>query len=208
MTAGAGTAALLAALLGAAACWLVLPPGTGPSVRRLSRLRPPGSGRGALTPSRPRSRAGRGRPPRGSVPALPGAVLLDLVAAVLAAGAPLAAALRIVGEAAAAHGDARAGEELLRLADRHELGLRVDDGAAPWVTALAEALLLARESGVAAAPLLTGAAAAQRRRHAADARVAAARLGVRVVLPTGLCLLPAFVLLAVVPLVLALLGVR
>jgi tight adherence protein B len=127
---------------------------------------------------------------------------------VLAAGAPLAAALRTVGEAAAAHGDARSGEELLRLADRHELGLQVDDGAAPWVAALAEALLLARESGVAAAPLLTAAAAAQRRRHAAEARVAAARLGVRVVLPTGLCLLPAFVLLAVVPLVLALLGVR
>jgi pilus assembly protein TadC len=47
----------------------------------------------------------------------------------------------------------------------------------------------------------------ERRREGAAARVAAARLGVQVVLPTGLCLLPAFVLLAVVPLVLALLGV-
>jgi tight adherence protein B len=51
------------------------------------------------------------------------------------------------------------------------------------------------------------AAAQERRRDVAAARVAAARLAVQVVLPTGLCLLPAFVLLAVVPLVLGLLGV-
>jgi hypothetical protein len=115
----------------------------------------------------------------------------------------------VVGEAASGQGDARAGRELLRLAERHDLVLGGVDGCAPaWAAALDEVLLLARDSGLAVAPLLTATAAEERRRHAAEARVAAARLGVRVVLPTGLCLLPAFVLLAIVPLVLALLGVR
>jgi tight adherence protein B len=140
---------------------------------------------------------------------LPGPVLLDLVAAVLHAGVPVTTALRVVGEAASGQGDARAGRELLRLAERHDLVLGGVDGCAPaWAAALDEVLLLARDSGLAVAPLLTATAAEERRRHAAEARVAAARLGVRVVLPTGLCLLPAFVLLAIVPLVLALLGVR
>jgi tight adherence protein B len=134
-------------------------------------------------------------------------VLLDLVGAVLTAGAPVTTALRVVGQAAAGQGDARAGEELSTLADRHELAAgAVDASGPPWVTALDEALLLARESGVALAPLLAAAAREERRRQAARARAAAARLGVRVVLPTGLCLLPAFVLLAIVPLVLSLLG--
>jgi hypothetical protein len=118
-------------------------------------------------------------------------------------------ALRVVAQAASAQGDARAGEELLRLAERHDLALGdVDDMAPPWVRALDEALLLARESGVAVAPLLCATAEEERRRQAGQARAAAARLGVRVVLPTGLCLLPAFVLLAIVPLVMALLGVQ
>jgi pilus assembly protein TadC len=139
---------------------------------------------------------------------LPGPVLLDLVAAVLQAGAPVTTALRVVGQAAASQGDEQAGRELLRLAERHDLALDGVDGSSPsWVAALDEVLLLARESGVAVAPVLSAAASEERRRQAADARAAAARLGVRVVLPTGLCLLPAFVLLAIVPLVLALLGV-
>jgi tight adherence protein B len=130
------------------------------------------------------------------------------VAAVLQAGAPVTTALRVVGQAASSQGDVRAGRELIELAERHDLALgAVDRAAPPWVVALDEALLLARESGAAVVPLLAAAAEEDRRRRAADARAAAARLGVRVVLPTGLCLLPAFVLLAIVPLVLALLGV-
>jgi tight adherence protein B len=56
------------------------------------------------------------------------------------------------------------------------------------------------------AGVLVSAAAEERRRRADRRRLAAARLGVQVLLPTGLCLLPAFVLLTVVPMVLALLG--
>ncbi len=176
---------LLAGVLAAAAVALAVPGGGRAPARRLGGLR--------------RS----GVPPR----RLPGPVLLDLVAAVLEAGVPVGGALRVVADAAAAHGDRDAARHLTRLADRHDLGLEdVPGPRPPWVDALGEAVLLARDAGVAVAPLLVQAGAAQRRREAAAARVAAARLGVRVVLPTGLCLLPAFVLLGVVPLVLALLG--
>jgi hypothetical protein len=202
-----GSSALLTAVLAGLACRLLLAPGMRSPSRRLGRLGSP-AGRGlhrALGPSTPR------QPPqaRSRETALPGPVLLDLVAAVLQAGAPVTTALRVVAQAAAAQGDTPAGQELLRLAERHDLALDGVGGSdVSWVAALDEALLLARESGVAVAPLLAAAAAQERRRQAAAARAAAARLGVRVVLPTGLCLLPAFVLLTIVPLVLALLGVE
>jgi tight adherence protein B len=143
---------------------------------------------------------------------LPGPVVLDLVAAVLAAGAPLGTALDVVAQAAAQHDDPWTADCLRHVARQHDLGLDLGrdpgDRALPgWVRELGEAVGLAREAGVAAGPLLVAAAAQERRRAVAVARVAAARLAVQVVLPTGLCLLPAFVLLAVVPLVLGLLGV-
>ncbi|MGZ4626768.1 MAG: type II secretion system F family protein [Kineosporiaceae bacterium] len=143
---------------------------------------------------------------RRAAAAVPGPVVLDLVAAVLRGGAPVATSLRAVAECLVS-ADAAGGEDLLLLADRHDLAL---DGpvepVSSWAAVLDDALLVARDSGLAPGPVLTSAAADERRRDAARQRVDAARLGVRVVLPTGLCLLPAFVLLSVVPLVLALLG--
>ncbi len=65
-----------------------------------------------------------------------------------------------------------------------------------------EILSLARTAGVSAAPLLRTAAAEEGRRQAARSAAAAQRLAVLLVLPTGLCLLPAMVLLAVAPVVL------
>ena len=184
MTLVLAPAALAAAVLAGAAGQLALPDAGRGARRRLRRLTSPGGG-----------------------VHLPGPVLLDLVAAVLQAGVPVAAALRVVGDSARSHGDDTSAGHLERLADRHDLGLDGAPGESPpWAVALEEALLLARDAGVAVAPLLARASAQERRRATAAARVAAARLGVRVVLPTGLCLLPAFVLLAVVPLVLALLG--
>jgi hypothetical protein len=203
-----GSSGLLAAILAGAACWLVLAPGPRGPLRRLAQIAST-EGRPSVATSSRRLNTWRRHPPgRPGTSLLPGPVLLDLVAAVLHAGAPVTTALRVVGQAASGQGDALAGQELLRLAERHDLALGGTDASAPpWVAALDEVLLLARESGVSVAPLLAAAAEEERRRQAAGARVAAARLGVRVVLPTGLCLLPAFVLLAIVPLVLALLGV-
>jgi hypothetical protein len=74
----------------------------------------------------------------------------------------------------------------------------------PALASLAGAMVLAELSGAPAAAVVTRAAADAR----ADARerveLAAARLGVRLVLPLGLAVLPGFVLLAVVPIVLGL----
>jgi hypothetical protein len=67
---------------------------------------------------------------------------------------------------------------------------------------LAEALELATRTGLGPVALVQAAAVEARRRRAAQSQVAARRLGTLVVLPTGLCLLPAFVLLTVAPLVL------
>ncbi|MGO4595333.1 type II secretion system F family protein [Leifsonia sp. 2TAF2] len=65
---------------------------------------------------------------------------------------------------------------------------------------------LAASAGAPAAELLTAAARQQRRSARADARRSAATLGVRLLLPLGLCVLPSFLLLAVAPLVLSLLS--
>ena len=199
--------ALLAAALAALACRLVLAPGAGSARRRLH----------GLTSARPGRERGLvpGSVLPGSVlpgPVLPGPVLLDLVAAVLAAGAPLGTALCVVGDAAARHGDPWTARCLHGVAEQHDLGLELGldpaaDDSPRWVQELGEAAALAREAGIAVGPLLVAAAEQERRRQVAAARVAAARLAVQVVLPTGLCLLPAFVLLAVVPLVLGLLGI-
>jgi len=68
----------------------------------------------------------------------------------------------------------------------------------------ARALRMAAEVGVAPAELLQRAAEDMREAEQQRLAIAAARLGVRVVLPLGLAFLPAFVLTTVVPVVLAL----
>lgn len=71
---------------------------------------------------------------------------------------------------------------------------------------LAETLDLAHRAGVPAAALLRNAAEDLRDDVAAASLAAAERLGVRLVLPLGLCVLPAFVVVGVVPVVVGLLS--
>lgn len=66
------------------------------------------------------------------------------------------------------------------------------------------AMKLAREAGVAPSSLLLAGAEDLRSARLAAVDVAAARLGVRLVIPLGVAFLPAFVLTTVVPVVLAL----
>ena len=112
------------------------------------------------------------------------AVAADLVAALLSAGLPPAGALAAVERSAA------------------DLGLAAPAGLEPVL----EAVALAEATGLGPAGLVRSAAVEQRRRESAAADVAARRLAVLVVLPMGLLLLPAFVLLTVAPLVIVLLG--
>jgi tight adherence protein B len=66
--------------------------------------------------------------------------------------------------------------------------------------ALAGVLGLSRRAGVPAAALLRSEAEQERREAAASAAERAAALGVRLMLPLGVCVLPAFVAVAVLPL--------
>jgi len=68
----------------------------------------------------------------------------------------------------------------------------------------AMAMRLAREAGVAPSSLLLSGADDLRSNRLAAIDVAAARLGVRLVVPLGVAFLPAFVLTTIVPVVLAL----
>ena len=66
--------------------------------------------------------------------------------------------------------------------------------------------MLAESSGADLAQVLRSAARDTRRSRARQAEERAAHLGVRLVLPTGVALLPAFVVLGIVPTVMSLLG--
>ena len=122
----------------------------------------------------------RGATPRDAVPGL----FLELVAVALSGGDPWDDALA---------GARRAWAEALGVAPATE-----EDAEADRV------LALARRAGAPAGALLRAGADERRREARAAARAAAERLGVTLMLPLGACVLPAFVVVAVVPLVVAL----
>lgn len=133
------------------------------------------------------------------------AAVLDLIAVAVESGADLPRALTVVGGALGG----AAGESLRRVAAGLLWG-------APWSAAWAEApqalraaqmaLEPAWSSGVSAVPALRAAAVEHRQERRRRAREAASRLGVRLVVPLGVCFLPAFVLVGVVPVLMSLAG--
>jgi tight adherence protein B len=74
------------------------------------------------------------------------------------------------------------------------------------MTSVAEVMALAARSGVPPTALLRRAAEQERRRQADAQLKAVRRLEVLLVIPAGICLLPAFVLLGIVPLVIRLIA--
>lgn len=198
----APVAVVVAAVAVAALVVVAAPPV--PSGRRLRQMSP---------------RAAEGRPPehaRSPDTRLPTPMILDLVAQVLASGASTPRAL-----AAVAHCLDRAGDPaapgLRAHAARLQAGhgsrpapLLASSGPGPERTAevdheLTSALELSAATGAGPVALIRAAADERRRRTQGRRARAAQRLGVLVLLPTGLCLLPAFMLLTVVPLVIDLL---
>ena len=147
--------------------------------------------------------------PRPASHALPASLLLELVAAVIDSGAAPAAALRATGLGLAADADARA--ELLCAASaalEQGVPVRVGPHQPTDLAALNEALRLSAVSGLPPAGLVRRAAEEQRRRVATAQARAVRRLEVLLVLPVGLCLLPAFAAIGVVPMVIDLIGRR
>lgn len=184
---------------------LVIPSGGGAAVR-LGALRPSPAPRVRPSWRRP-GWLPRRRVRRRSADALAVAAHWDLLAACLRAGLPVADALRAV---AGGLPDEAAGA-LQRTSDLIALGAAAEDAWQPAVdcpdtAALAGAARRSARSGTA----LAGAAAelAQRLRaeltDAAEAR--AQRAGVLITGPLGLCFLPGFLCLGVVPVVLGLAG--
>ncbi|WP_253873367.1 type II secretion system F family protein [Promicromonospora umidemergens] len=130
-------------------------------------------------------------------------VVLELVAAAVRSGAGVPRAL----EATAAAVGGPDGAVLTRVAHALVLGAAwerawADTPAAlePMVRALRGAWL----DGAAPGEALRAAGEEVRHERRGAARTAAARLGVRLVLPLGMCYLPAFVLVGLVPVLLAL----
>ncbi|WP_188079044.1 type II secretion system F family protein [Actinotalea subterranea] len=123
--------------------------------------------------------------------------MLDLLGAACAAGASVPAALAATGVAI----EGERGAVLLRAAALVSLGA---EWQAAWVGAGAlapvrDALEPAWVDGAPPGEALRATAASVRRERQARALEAAGRLGVRLVLPLGLCYLPAFVLVGLVP---------
>ncbi|WP_211281600.1 type II secretion system F family protein [Mycobacterium szulgai] len=185
-----------AALLLAAALWI----GAGPSLAR-ARARMPVSAR-------------RRRPmPKPGPDPLGVASSLDVLAVCLTAGMAVATA----ATATAVSAPPRLGRVLSRAADLLVLGAEPGvawsappDLPADRIDAQTEALLrLARRSASSGAALADGVIelAAQSRQDAAHAAAAAAeRAGVLIAGPLGVCFLPAFVCLGIVPVVAGLAG--
>jgi Flp pilus assembly protein TadB len=130
---------------------------------------------------------------------LPGAC--DLLAVCSAAGVPVGAALSAVGAAVAPP----LGPYLVATANLYRLGAeprRAWTDVPVALEALGRVLVRAGESGAAVAPALRGLAADCRAEARAATDAGVRRAGVWILAPLGLCFLPAFVCLGVVPLVL------
>jgi pilus assembly protein TadC len=131
----------------------------------------------------------------------------DLIAACIAAGASPVSAAQAVGEALAGP----VGERLARGAAEVRLGAEPAEAwrqlaSLPGAGALARLLERADESGVPAAVPVGRLATEARAEWGRAATARARRAGVMVTAPVGLCFLPAFIAVGVLPVVIGLAG--
>ncbi|KQR17118.1 type II secretion system F family protein [Cellulomonas sp. Leaf334] len=135
--------------------------------------------------------------------AIDGVLLLDLLDVAIGTGTSLPRALSAVG--AAVGGEQ--GEELARGGSALLLGASWQSAwAGSVLTDVVGALEPSWSTGTAPGPALRGRADQLRRDRRTRSHTAAGALGVQLVLPLGLCFLPAFVLLGLVPMILSLAG--
>jgi tight adherence protein B len=133
--------------------------------------------------------------PRSSAPGL----AIDLTAIAMSSGASVDRAVAVVTSALA---EFRPREPAARATPR-SAPLHEDDRED---AAIRGVLALSRAAGVPAAELLRGEADHMRRDARSSAQQAAASLATRLMLPLGLCILPAFMLVGVAPLLLSVLS--
>lgn len=133
------------------------------------------------------------------------AVILDLTSAGLAGGAAIP---RVLSALATACREPRLSQVSRALIFGVAWGpawslLQGEKAAPEWASYLSQALEPAWKDGVAPEALLKGAGMRVRASKDQRARQAAQKLSVRLVIPLGICQLPAFILLGIVPVILA-----
>jgi len=138
----------------------------------------------------------------------PTVLTLHAVRAAMAAGADVASALAAVSLALAPEGELEGTAERMRGVALGLAGGELWDEA--WkgagLAALERALRLPWDRGAHAGPLLAAVADGESLKRRRAAQVAAGELAVRLTLPLAVCLLPAFVVVGIVPLLVALIG--
>lgn len=142
----------------------------------------------------------------GGVASVP--LLLELLGSALDSGLTVQNALRVVAEVS----EPGLRESLLRVVAGFEIGASWHNSwegnlARGDVARIHDALSFGALTGASAAPLLYAEAKQCRTAAARTAEKRAAALGVKLVLPLGLCSLPAFIALGVVPVVMAMIPV-
>lgn len=134
------------------------------------------------------------------------AMMLELVAAMLDAGSGIGRSLELVAAAASTEygRSLRPVVSALAIGADWETAWRSSEVRAPEIRALRDALGFAALTGAPSSVILYAQAARMRRERFRAAEKRAASLGVKLVIPLGLCSLPAFICLGVVPVLLAL----
>ena len=135
------------------------------------------------------------------------AMMLELIGAMLDAGAGLGRALALTAGLATPEirGPLRPVVAALAIGADWDTAWRSSGTRSPELLALRDALGFAAVTGAPSSAILYAQAARMRREQFRSAEKRAAALGVQLVVPLGLCSLPAFICLGVVPVLLAML---
>jgi pilus assembly protein TadC len=186
-------------VLAAAACLVCAGPGA--ARKRLRSLPLAGHGAGCAEQTAGATTRNRGGPGLKDT-----AMMLELVAAMLDAGSSIGRSLELV----AASASARYSDSLRPVVSALAIGADWDTAwrssavRLPEILELRDALGFAALTGAPSSAILYAQAARLRRERFRAAEKRAASLGVKLVVPLGLCSLPAFICLGVVPVLLAL----
>jgi hypothetical protein len=133
------------------------------------------------------------------------AMMLELIGAMLDAGAGLGRSLELVAALASPELNRPLKPVVSALGADWDTAWRSSEVRSPELLALRDALGFAALTGAPSSAILYAQAARMRRAQFRTAEKRAAALGVKLVLPLGLCSLPAFVCLGIVPVLLAML---
>lgn len=135
------------------------------------------------------------------------AMMLELLGSMLDAGAGIGRALDLLARCASPpiSQSLRPVVAALAIGADWETAWQTPTHHAPEVVRLRDALAFAALTGAPSASILYAQAARERREQFRAAETRAAALGVKLVVPLGLCSLPAFICLGIVPVLIAML---